>query len=87
METSTSWQKLYKAAMLELDPTALHGRIEGACIAIREALEALGSDGTTEAKGKRQELTDALHTLQTLHRLELMPPRPVTGHPRPPAEG
>ena len=86
-EENASWQKLYKVAMLELDPVALPSRIEAARLAIRQALEELASDGTAEAAEKRQALADALGNLQTLHRLELRPSMPASQQRRPWAEG
>ena len=85
-EENASWQKLYKAAMLELDPVALPISIEAARLAIRQALEGLASDGTAEASEKRQALSDALGNLQTLHRLELRPSTPASQQRGPSAE-
>jgi hypothetical protein len=41
MTNNVSWQELYTAAMLELDPTMLPSRIDVAQAAIRQAMEEL----------------------------------------------
>jgi len=84
MANDFSWQELYKAAMLELDHTLMHSRIEEARTAIRRAREELISkDGNVE---DRQAMTEALRSLQTLQRLEAKIPMPASAQGEPMAE-
>ena len=43
MTKDVLWRELYKAAILELDPVALHKRIEAAHAAIRQRISELHS--------------------------------------------
>ena len=58
----TTWQALYRAALVETDPIRLNGRIEAAQRSIRQRLEQIESSDTRE----RQQLNDALGALFTL---------------------
>ena len=58
-----TWQALYRAALVESDPTKLNGRIEAARRSIRQRLEQIEDSGDTR---ERQQLDDALYALQTL---------------------
>jgi signal transduction histidine kinase len=69
MTNDSSWQDLYRDAMLELDEATLYSKIETARAAIRQAMEALVSEeGNAEDK---QVMTEALRNLQVLQRLEM----------------
>ena len=57
-----TWQALYRAALVEPDPTKLNGRIEAARRSIRQRLEQVEDSDTRE----RQQLHDALGALFTL---------------------
>jgi hypothetical protein len=62
------WRSLYAAAMLELDPTALQTKIQTAYAAIEKRIEEL--DLRSGSQEERQAVTDALHGLRTLQRIE-----------------
>jgi hypothetical protein len=65
------WQELYRAAMLELDPTKLVKKIEAARTAIERRNEELpGSNRNGSAEEERQVMTDALENLRALQRVE-----------------
>jgi hypothetical protein len=85
--TNISWQELYKAAMLELDRASLQGRIEAAQAAIRQAMEELTSNHELGAVEETQGMSDALHNLQTLQRVEFRTSTPAIGHGQSMAEG
>ena len=57
-----TWQALYRAALLESDPSKLNGRIEATRRAIRQQLEKIDESDPRE----RQHLNDALYALFTL---------------------
>ena len=57
-----TWQALYRAALVEIDPIKLKGRIEVARWSIRQRLEQIEDSDTRE----RQQLNDALGALFTL---------------------
>jgi hypothetical protein len=71
------WQDLYSAAMLELDRTALQSRIEAARAAIRQAMTHNSETGAGTA-ADMQAMTDALHNLETLQRVEFRTPAITT---------
>jgi hypothetical protein len=57
-----TWQALYRAALIESDPSKLNGRIEAARRSIRQRLEQIDDSDPRE----RQQLNDALGALFTL---------------------
>jgi plasmid replication initiation protein len=59
----TTWQALYRAALVEPDPIRLSGRIEAARRSIRQRLEQIEDSGDTR---ERQQLDDALYAMLTL---------------------
>lgn len=71
MDNDVLWKKLYTAAMLELDRASLRNRIDAAQAAIRDALRELANDRSAGALEEMRAMSDALHNLQTLQRLEL----------------
>jgi len=84
MTNDSSWQDLYRDAMLELDEATLCSKIETARAAIRQAMEALVSEeGNVEDK---QVMTEALRNLQVLQRLEMTISAPAASHGKPTAE-
>lgn len=60
------WFEVYKAAMLELDPQKLPGRIIAAKKAVQSRLIEIQAD--TDHHAERQQIEDALSTLRTLER-------------------
>ncbi len=58
-----TWQALYRAALVESDPSRLQGRIEAARRAIQQRLGQLEDSGDFR---ERQQLNDALYALFTL---------------------
>jgi len=72
------WKELYTAAMLELDPATLRSRIEAAQTAIRNAKRELANDRSVSALEEMQAMTDALHGLETLQRIEFKTSVPAT---------
>jgi len=81
------WKELYTAAMLELDPATLRSRIEAAQIAIRNAKRELANDRSVSALEEMQAMTDALHGLETLQRIEFKTSVPATIQGQARAEG
>ncbi len=63
-EQQNDWQSFYQAALLELDPVKLPGRIERAYIAIQICLTAHSNGNSPEY----QALADALANLRVLKR-------------------
>ena len=61
-----SWFEVYKAAMLELDPQKLPGRILAATKAVQ--LRLIEIQGDTDHHAERQQIEDALSSLRTLER-------------------
>ena len=59
----STWLLLYRAALIESDPSKLNGRIEAARRSIHRRLEQLDDSGDTR---ERQQLNEALYALQTL---------------------
>ena len=70
MKQSVLWRDLYTSAMLELDRASLQKRIEAAQLAIRDALAGQGSLRDAGGVDEVQEMSDALHNLQALQRVE-----------------
>jgi hypothetical protein len=81
------WQELYAAAMLELDSTRLHGRIEAARETIQTARRELENDRSAVAVAEMRAMADALQNLQTLQRVEFRTSMPATSEGQALAEG
>jgi hypothetical protein len=64
IEQEDDWQKLYQAALLELDPARLPERIDAAYKAIHRFIDA----GHSCNDDQRQALADALANLRVLRR-------------------
>jgi hypothetical protein len=64
------WIKLYKAALLESDPSRLPGRIADARAALTERLEALRKT-SPPAERERRTIEEALNSLQLLERRKM----------------
>ena len=84
MTQDVPWRNLYAAAMLELDPSELQRKIQAAYAAIEKRIEELelrsGSDQCS--REERQAISDALHGLRTLQRIEFkssLAPEPQLG--------
>jgi hypothetical protein len=60
------WQPAYKAALLELDPKQLMGRVTTAETAIFNRLQALSN--STDSQAERHAIEDALAALRVLKR-------------------
>jgi hypothetical protein len=60
------WQSAYKAALLELDPKQLIGRVTVAETAIFNRLQAVSN--STDSQAERQAIEDALAALRVLKR-------------------
>jgi hypothetical protein len=58
------WRALYRAAILELDPTRLQARVKAA----EDAINAPASCEARVSRDERREMNDALSTLQILKR-------------------
>lgn len=65
-----SWFEVYEAAMLEVDPRKLPGRIVAAHQAVKSRLKAIECDSNHHAE--RQQIEDALNNLRILEH-ELRP--------------
>jgi hypothetical protein len=87
MTNNVSWQELYTAAMLELDPTMLPSRIDVAQAAIRQAMEELTGNHKIGTGEETQAMADALRNLRTLQRVEFRTSAPATSQGQPLAEG
>ena len=59
----STWQALYRAALVESDPVKLSGRIEAARRSIRQRIEQTEDSGDAR---ERQQLNEALGFLFTL---------------------
>lgn len=59
----SEWRALYRAAILELDPTRLQARVRAA----EDAIHARASSARVPV-GERKEMDDALSTLRVLRR-------------------
>ncbi|HXN22933.1 MAG TPA: response regulator [Candidatus Dormibacteraeota bacterium] len=66
-EPVSDWKELYRAAMLELDPGKLKGRIEVALLAIHRQLREIGETPSKNTP-ERVALNDALNGLRVLQR-------------------
>lgn len=67
------WQKLYQDAMLELDRIKLQEKVDAAYEALQRRSQELilGAENVGDALTERQAITDALHGLRAIERLEL----------------
>jgi hypothetical protein len=63
------WQAEYQAALLELDPKRLFGRVTAAETAIFNRLQAMSP--TSDGHAERQAIEDALASLRVLKRENL----------------
>ena len=72
MTEDVPWRNLYAAAMLELDRTELQRKIQAAYAAIEKRTEEieLRSGPDKRSREERQAITDALHGLRALQRIE-----------------
>jgi hypothetical protein len=77
VDNDVLWKKLYTAAMLELDRAILRSRIDAAQAAIRDEMRNLANDRSANALEHMRAMSDALHNLQTLQRLELKTSAPA----------
>ncbi len=66
MSDGIHWTDLYQAALLEIDPEKLSGRIEVARMAIREKID--GMPMYSGDRSERQLLIDALRNLEVLRK-------------------
>jgi hypothetical protein len=71
METTVLWRELYAAAMLELDHSRLAKRIQEAQAVVQAAIDQETASRGAGFAEELQALTDAMHNLRTLHRVEL----------------
>lgn len=65
------WFEVYKAAVLELEPEKLPGRIVEAKEAVQMRLKDI--QGDTDHREERHQIEDALNNLRTLERFEVTP--------------
>jgi len=72
-----SWQELYRAALLEVQPEELRRRIGAAENAIGQRLEELKQTGSHSSE-EQQAIADALRTLRVLAQIECQP-QPSSG--------
>ena len=70
MTKDVLWRELYKAAILELDPVALHKRIEAAHAAIRQRISELHSNYDGNSGEEQREMVDALNSLRAVQKVE-----------------
>ena len=61
----TTWRDLYRAAILELNPSLLKARLKAA----EDAIDARASDARAPRE-ERKEMDDALSTLHRLKKIE-----------------
>jgi len=74
MTTNSTWQELYRAALLELRPEELRPQIDAAEKAIQQRLSELRpSDSSFEEESRA--LDDALRGLRVLASTECKPPQ------------
>lgn len=71
---NNQWRDLYKAALLELHPEELRGRIQAAEKAIELKIAEM-KQGESTTDGERQEIDDALRGLHVLANTECKPLR------------
>ncbi|HEY8225328.1 MAG TPA: hypothetical protein VIG25_08640 [Pyrinomonadaceae bacterium] len=64
-DSNTNWRDLYRAALLELDPTLLAQRVAEAEGVIIPRARELFLEGDSNC-GESEELNDALHALRAL---------------------
>jgi hypothetical protein len=60
----SQWRGLYRAAILELDPKRLQGRVKAA----EDAIHLRASSGARVSRDEQREMNDALSTLRILKR-------------------
>jgi hypothetical protein len=73
MTTNGRWQDLYKAAMLELNPTKLRNQIQLARAAMQQRSEELIQDCDASSLAEQRIMADARSNLNVLERSELKP--------------
>lgn len=66
-EPLTNWKQLHRAALLELDPSALRSRVEVALLAVHQRMRDLGGR-PTKVTAEWVALSDALHGLRALQK-------------------
>jgi hypothetical protein len=71
-EVHHPWEEAYRAAMIETDQGKLVDKIEAANVVLSERLLEIGS--SSDQTKEREQLTDALVTLDMIRRLELKIP-------------
>jgi hypothetical protein len=88
MTKDVLWQALYKAAMLELEPTKLQNKIEPARAAIQQRVEELTRMTHGGSSVEEQQATDdARRNLRTLQRVEFKLSKPAGMIGKPWADG
>jgi hypothetical protein len=65
------WQKLFTAAMLEIEPSQLGAKIKAAMAAIEQRQRALTLKPQEEEIDEVRQLRDAVLTLRSLEKMEL----------------
>ena len=70
MDRQDSWKQKYADAMLELDRTVLQGKIDAAQLAIQQEMKTQIALNEPRRSAELQALSDAMHNLRTLHRVE-----------------
>jgi hypothetical protein len=73
---NSTWQELYRAALIELRPEELRARIDAAEIAIQQRASKLRQNDSNPEEEARA-LDDALRGLRVLVSTECRPPRPT----------
>ena len=71
MAVRFQWQRLYQAALLELEPTELSKKMKLAHAAMQERGKELMKSGDARNFEEQRAITDALRNLAVLERLEL----------------
>lgn len=69
------WRAAYREAVLEPDPQKLVGKIEFATAILRRSLAEI--DSSPEHLQEKQVISDALHTLDMIRRLEIQGSSPT----------
>jgi hypothetical protein len=69
MTANVSWRELYQAALVEVQPGELQGRIDAAAEAICRRNEEIKQAGS-QSSAEQQAIADALRTLRVLARTE-----------------
>ena len=68
-EMRNPWEEAYRAAVMETDCRKLVDKLDAANVVLWERLVEIGA--STEQSKERQQLTDALLTLDMIRRIEL----------------